>query len=275
MAEARLDASMAASAREREAPVLDRARPCILAMPSMPIAMMMSATMTSTNVKPESRRGVEKVVISIRSLPQKHPIAPCLARQKRRPRRHRVYEEVAVESCNVNFGAVPKPDAKPSRLKVMGEEPAALVRVSVLLKLENGSPRRSTIAVPPVAAEFDSTIQPLLQVALAVQVTAEAPAGQTCTGRTLFHRLVARKLHVAEERVDFVGHTVRFRHVSVGRYADRGEDGGDTDHHQELDQCHAGLKIRFHGATLPRKACTKLSAARQRPESCTRVTVNL
>ena len=59
MADARLDASIAASARERDAPVLASARACILAMPSMPIAMMMSATMTSTSVNPRAREWFE------------------------------------------------------------------------------------------------------------------------------------------------------------------------------------------------------------------------
>ena len=58
MADARLDASMDARAREREALVLDSAKPCILAIPSMPTAMMMRATMTSTKVKPRVAEGV-------------------------------------------------------------------------------------------------------------------------------------------------------------------------------------------------------------------------
>ena len=52
MAEARLEASMAASERAAAVPVLAYASAWILAMPSMPTPMMTSATSTSIRLKP-------------------------------------------------------------------------------------------------------------------------------------------------------------------------------------------------------------------------------
>ena len=55
---ARLAASMATSERTPELSVVDSASACIFAMPSMPTAMMISATMTSMRLKPRDRVGL-------------------------------------------------------------------------------------------------------------------------------------------------------------------------------------------------------------------------
>jgi len=90
---------------------------------------------------------------------------------------------VLAESCSVKAMTLPSPEAKPSRLNTTLCVAAGELNVSVLWKLLNGSCRRNTLAVPVVPeSAFDSTIQPPLQVLVALHVVAVFDAaGQIVT----------------------------------------------------------------------------------------------
>ena len=217
-------------------------------MPSRPIAVMTSATITSIRVKPRARGRIvkcgwgafmSKLLRWLRSV----VICPTKFRD-----RQRVQAPMLVESCSVI--SVPARDSAGIAFAIEANEGQSVgsgKRIASrkgFLKPQNRSRAGRDAGVGGIRehdpAEFPDVF---------------ARAGRTVVGHadrdvfTVLERFRARELQVAEQPIDFGSDAIGIRHVAERRYGERHDDRADRNGHEQLDHREARFP-REPGARL-------------------------